>query len=153
MSARTRRYERDEVVQLLRNPSNKPQRIILILDSRFIPEELTTANRVRPDIHIFSGPAIPNLLGGSFMPLNLSNANSWVYSVLLQSPIVRPAYPRRVRYTSVSQWSPPIISINRWAHKSWTFYNPPLTNSPCKTPLRKGYPKPFGQCPPTKKRC
>eukprot|EP00099_Drosophila_melanogaster_P005703 NP_001246605.1 uncharacterized protein Dmel_CG43098 [Drosophila melanogaster] len=108
MSARTRRYERDEVVQLLRNPSNKPQRIILILDSRFIPEELTTANRVRPDIHIFSGPAIPNLLGGSFMPLNLSNANSWVYSVLLQSPIVRPAYPRRVRYTSVSQWSPPM---------------------------------------------
>ncbi|XP_032574545.1 uncharacterized protein LOC116801085 [Drosophila sechellia] len=111
MDARTRPHERicrDEVVQLLRNPSNKPRRIILILDSRFIPEELRTPNRVIPDIYIFSGPALPNLSSGPFMPLNLSNENSWVYSVLLQSPIVRPAYPRRVRYTAVPKWSPSI---------------------------------------------
>ncbi|XP_043649419.1 uncharacterized protein LOC122617573 [Drosophila teissieri] len=107
MDARIRRNEpisRDEVQRLLRNPSNKPHRMLLFLDTRFASEDMRTPGRVMPDIHIFSGPLVENLRPGPFVP---SREHSWVYSGLMQQPIVSPAHPGRVRYTAVPQWSPP----------------------------------------------
>ncbi|EDW93288.1 uncharacterized protein LOC6532839 [Drosophila yakuba] len=105
INRRNEPISRDEVQRLLRNPSNNPDRMLLFLDTRFASEDVRNSNRVMPDIHIFSGPVVQNLR--PFVPVNLSNENSWVYSVLLQEPIVRPAPPGRIRYTAVSRWSPP----------------------------------------------
>ncbi|XP_043649590.1 uncharacterized protein LOC122617702 [Drosophila teissieri] len=110
MGARIRRNEpftSDEVQRLLRNPSNKPHRMLLFLDTRFASEDIRTSGRVMPDIHIFSGPLVESLRYGPFLPVNLSKEHSWAYSVLMQQPIVRPAHPGRIRYTAVPQWSPP----------------------------------------------
>ncbi|EDV50800.1 uncharacterized protein LOC6546206 [Drosophila erecta] len=99
---RNERIQRDEVERLLRNPSNKPERMLFFLDTRYTSEgELRNSSRVMPDIHIVSGPALPNSRSGPFLPLNLSNANSWAHSVMLQIPMVRLVYPRRVRYTCI----------------------------------------------------
>ncbi|XP_017009835.2 uncharacterized protein [Drosophila takahashii] len=104
------RIHRNRTRSFESTPPPERARVLFFLDARPASSRRRTTRRSMGHLHILSGPAFANRT--LFLPMDLSSPFSMVQSVLLPGPrplTPAPAYPQRIRYSSVSRWDPPFL--------------------------------------------